>query len=144
MLAQMNALTLAGHETTANTIAWLFYELARHTEFQDKLRAEVLEKRRELATRGEQDYNIEDLESMKYLQAAITVSARMSIPIDMILNDAIIGNSAISSYSLPHESCRCKRRCHSTGISYHNDYGKAHIYHSCRCRPSHYAERGCL
>ena len=31
----MATLTLAGHETTASTITWLLWELAKHPEYQD-------------------------------------------------------------------------------------------------------------
>ena len=47
MVAQMSALTLAGHETTANTVTWVLYELARHPDHQAKLRGEIARKRRE-------------------------------------------------------------------------------------------------
>ena len=80
MIAQMNALTIAGHETTSNTITWLLWELAKHPEFQDKLRAEIAEKRSEVAVRGDQDFSMEDLESMKYLQAALVVCHPNEVP----------------------------------------------------------------
>ena len=73
MVSQMAALTLAGHETTANTIAWMLLELARHPDYQDKMRAEIAHKRAEVAARGDADFTMEDLESMEYLQAVIKV-----------------------------------------------------------------------
>ncbi|KIP01271.1 hypothetical protein PHLGIDRAFT_123499 [Phlebiopsis gigantea 11061_1 CR5-6] len=47
MAAQMSAMMLAGHETAANTLAWLLWELARHPACQDRLRAEIAGRRRE-------------------------------------------------------------------------------------------------
>jgi len=41
VVAQTNFVLLAGQETTANTIAFGLLELARHPDFQEKLRAEV-------------------------------------------------------------------------------------------------------
>ena len=73
MVAEMNALTLAGHETTANTVTWMLFELARHPGFQDMLRAEIVQKRAEVSARGDADLGMDDLESMAYLQAAIKV-----------------------------------------------------------------------
>lgn len=73
MISQMNGLTLAGHETTSNTIAWLLWELAKHSEYQDRLREEIMKKRMEVSARGDSEFSMEDLESMEYLQAAIKV-----------------------------------------------------------------------
>ena len=75
MVSQMAALTLAGHETTASTITWLLWELAKHPEFQQKLRDEISQKRVEINARGDADFTMDDLESMEYLQAAIKVSS---------------------------------------------------------------------
>ena len=49
-ISQMAAFTLAGHETTANTITWLLYELAKNPDIQNKLRIEIQEKRAEVST----------------------------------------------------------------------------------------------
>ena len=73
MVAEMSALTLAGHGTTANTVSWMLFELARHPGFQDTLRAEIVQKRAEVSARGDADLGMDDLESMVYLQAVIKV-----------------------------------------------------------------------
>ena len=78
----MATLTMAGHETSAHTMAWLLWELATHQEFQEKLRAEILEKRAEVNERGDQDFTIEDLESMELLQAALTVYRILRLQFD--------------------------------------------------------------
>ena len=54
---------LAGRDTTAATLSWLFYELAYHPAVYSKLRKEVLDT---LGTDGKPTY--ENLKSMKYLQ----------------------------------------------------------------------------
>ena len=80
IMAQIGALILAGHETTANTLTWMLWELARHSNFQDTLRAEIRDKRREIDLRntvdpnGNSDFTLEDLESMSFLQAIVKVS----------------------------------------------------------------------
>ncbi|KIP07386.1 hypothetical protein PHLGIDRAFT_19184 [Phlebiopsis gigantea 11061_1 CR5-6] len=76
MVSQMAALTLAGHETTANTISWLLWELAKHPDFQDTLRAEIAQKREEVTARGDADFSMEELESMRCLQAAMKETLR--------------------------------------------------------------------
>lgn len=75
MVSQMAALTIAGHETTANTLTWLLWELAKHPRFQEQLREEIRQKRKEISVRvGEGvDFKLEDLESMPFLQAVLKV-----------------------------------------------------------------------
>ena len=74
MIAQMATLTLAGHETTSNTLSWALWEIAKLPEYQDKMRAEVASVRGKLAERGDTDFTMEDLESLEFLHAAIKVS----------------------------------------------------------------------
>lgn len=76
MVSQIAALTLAGHETTANTITWLLWELSKYPEYQEKMRTEIRQKRAEIAARGGVDFTMEDLESMVYLQAALKETLR--------------------------------------------------------------------
>jgi alkylphenol/PAH-inducible cytochrome P450 monooxygenase len=75
MISQMAVFTLAGHETTANTLTWLLWELAKVPHFQHKLREEIQQKREEIIARdGEAaDFRMEDLESMPLLQALLKV-----------------------------------------------------------------------
>lgn len=62
---QLVAILLAGRDTTASSLSWTFYELARHPEVFKKLREEVI------ATCGlERPPNYNDLKSMKYLQVS--------------------------------------------------------------------------
>lgn len=64
MVSEMYALTLAGHETTANTFTWLLWELAKHPNYQEGVRAEIVQKRAEVAARGKTDFTIEDLDGV--------------------------------------------------------------------------------
>jgi hypothetical protein len=66
-------LILAGHETTASTITWTLYELARHPEFQNKVREEIKATRAHAAQRGDDELSVADLDSMKYLLALMKV-----------------------------------------------------------------------
>ena len=60
---------LAGRDTSACTLSWLFYELAYHPDVYAKLREEVLSK---LGSDGKPTY--ENLKSMKYLQYCLSES----------------------------------------------------------------------
>ena len=74
MISQMATLTLAGHETTANTLTWTLWELAKHPEWQDKMRVEIADWRAKLAERGPGlDFGMEELEGMPVLNAVMKV-----------------------------------------------------------------------
>lgn len=69
---QLVAVLLAGRDTTASTLSWTFYELARHPEVVKKLRAEIL------ATVGlERAPTYDDLKNMKYLQNTMNETLRL-------------------------------------------------------------------
>lgn len=78
-MSEMAALTLAGHETTANTLTWLLWELSKQPALQHKLRQEIQEKRDELNERGAEDFSMEDLEGMPFLQALLKVYTSFSL-----------------------------------------------------------------
>jgi hypothetical protein len=60
---QLIAVLLAGRDTTAGTLSWTFYELARHPEIVKKLRKEIID------TVGlDRPPTYSDLKNMKYLQ----------------------------------------------------------------------------
>lgn len=62
---QLTALLLAGRDTTACTLSWLFYELSIHPVVVQKLRKEILEV---VGPSAKPTY--EHLKSMKYLQVS--------------------------------------------------------------------------
>ncbi len=72
----MATLTIAGHETTANTLTWLLWELSKQPKYQERLREEIKQKREEVVERDGEgaDLKMEDLESMPFLQALLKVS----------------------------------------------------------------------
>ncbi|KAH9968439.1 cytochrome P450 [Lactifluus volemus] len=71
---QLSALLLAGQETTASSLSWFFWEMARNPESQERIREE-------LAARFMQSNNgeltVADLDSMTYTQAALKESMRL-------------------------------------------------------------------
>jgi cytochrome P450 len=60
---QLVAVLLAGRDTTASTLSWTFYELARHPQVVKKLREEIIEH-----VGLERPPTYSDLKNMKYLQ----------------------------------------------------------------------------
>jgi cytochrome P450 len=60
---QLVSMLLAGRDTTASTLSWTFYELAKHPEVFQRLRAEIMDT---VGLDRPPTYN--DLKSMKYLQ----------------------------------------------------------------------------
>jgi cytochrome P450 len=62
---------IAGHETTANSLSWALFELTRHPEIQNKLRAEIREK---IAEKDHSVFSGNDYENMPYLTAVVKVN----------------------------------------------------------------------
>lgn len=67
---EYSTLLLAGHDTTANTLTWFLWEVAKHPESQDRIRAEIKAVR---AQNGEERLSPADLDNMVYTQAALKV-----------------------------------------------------------------------
>ncbi|KAI0633729.1 PAH-inducible cytochrome P450 monooxygenase PC-PAH 4 [Trametes polyzona] len=76
LMAEMFTLTLAGHETSAGTFSFLLYELARHPEYQSRMRQEIREARARLRERGGADFTTEDLDKMPLCLNAIKETLR--------------------------------------------------------------------
>ena len=70
----MATFLLAGHETTANSMTWMLYELSKRPDYQARMRAEIREARARVIARGDTDFTLEDLDGMKVTLAAIKVS----------------------------------------------------------------------
>jgi enoyl reductase-like protein len=70
---QLVSTLLAGRDTTACTLSWLFYELAYHPDVYKTLRDEVL---KTLGRDRKPTYN--DLKSMKYMQWCLNEGSHLS------------------------------------------------------------------
>ena len=77
MMSQMATFILAGHETTAASMTWLLYELARHPEYQHQMREEVRATRARVTERGDADFSIADLDAMTHCLAAMKEVLRL-------------------------------------------------------------------
>lgn len=69
---QIIAVLLAGRDTTACTLSWAVYELARHPDALAKLRAEILS-----VVGPSRPPTYDDLKSMKYLQNVMNETLRL-------------------------------------------------------------------
>ncbi|OBT66685.1 hypothetical protein VE03_03950 [Pseudogymnoascus sp. 23342-1-I1] len=69
---QLTAVLLAGRDTTASTLSWTFYELARHPAAFNKLRREILD-----TVGATEAPTYEDLKGMKYLQHTMNEVLRL-------------------------------------------------------------------
>ena len=74
---EVMTLMIAGHETTANALSWLWYLLDRHPDEQERLRDEL-----RLATGGRAP-TVEDLPHMPRLKAVIQETLRLYPPVWM-------------------------------------------------------------
>ncbi|KAK0227612.1 cytochrome P450 [Armillaria fumosa] len=71
--SQLATFILAGHDTTANTMAWLLYELSLHPEDQTKIREEIAQTKANAA----EAFTSNDYDSMIWLNACIKEALRL-------------------------------------------------------------------
>lgn len=72
-----STILLAGHDTTASSLTWWFWELARHEDWQSRVRDEIHAVRRKLAERGDEEFSIADLEGMSVMNATLKEAMRL-------------------------------------------------------------------
>ena len=68
------AILVAGTETTANTLSWLCYELGKHTDIQERVRAEI----RQVV--GDREITGADIQQLQYLQQVVNETLRLHTP----------------------------------------------------------------
>ena len=73
VMAQITTFLAAGNETSSTTLSWALLELTKRPKIQDKLRAEIRKLKEDMKAGGREEYTIDDLNDMKYLEA-LTVS----------------------------------------------------------------------
>jgi cytochrome P450 len=67
-------LVLAGHETTANLLAWTFFALSKHPEIEDKLREEADR------VLGDRDPELSDVPKLAYTKSVLEEALRLYPP----------------------------------------------------------------
>jgi len=70
----------AGHETTAKTLTFALWELAKHRDVQDKLRAEINEAWEKVKAQGRSEFIGSDFDDMPYLTAVGKETLRIHAP----------------------------------------------------------------
>ena len=58
-------------------MTWMLYELARHPEYQSKMREEVRAIRARVTERGDTDFSVSDLDAMTHVLAAMKEVMRL-------------------------------------------------------------------
>jgi cytochrome P450 len=91
---ELVTILLAGHETTASTLAWTWYELSRNPEVAERMRAEA----REVLGDGLPTY--EDLHRLTYTTMVIQETMRLH-PAVWILPRVSIEAEEVDGYSIP-------------------------------------------
>jgi len=91
---EVMTLLLAGHETTANTLAWTWYLLSGHPAVEQKLHAELTNVLRGRAP------TIQDLPNLPYLRMVIEESLRLYPPAYSTSRKAIAADE-IGGYYIP-------------------------------------------
>ncbi len=87
-------LFMAGHETTANTLAWIFLALSRHPEAEAKLHAELD------AVLGDRSPTVADLPNLKYTDQVVTETLRV-YPTVWLLGREAIEPTEVAGYQIP-------------------------------------------
>jgi len=89
LIPQMRSILLAGHETTANSVTWTLYELARRPEVQNRMRAEILETQAQIHARGDIEFSITDLDGMAYTIAVMKEALRINPVAFRMMREAV-------------------------------------------------------
>ncbi|KZV64465.1 cytochrome P450 [Peniophora sp. CONT] len=99
VIDQISTILLAGHDTTANSLTWWLYELARHPEWQERVRDEIRVVRRKLTERGVDDFTIADLEGMSVMHATLKEAMRLHTIVWML--SRVAGQDDVIPLSTP-------------------------------------------
>lgn len=93
LVDEMLILFIAGHETTANALSFIFFEISRHPEAEEKLRQEI-------AGEGEAVFTPESLMKKSFTANIIKESMRLHSPAWAIDRQAL-ENDRFGEYSWP-------------------------------------------
>jgi hypothetical protein len=138
-LPKRSNIMLAGHDTTASTLSWFLWEIAKHPESQERIRTEVAAFREQ---KGEELPTAADLDNMTYTQAALKVLPRRTIQELPFSSDdwlffPFLGVDEAAPDRLGSSQSSRTRRCDSLGVPYHYEFGRANFVHSDQERHSH-------
>jgi enediyne biosynthesis protein E7 len=92
---ELITILLAGHETTASTLSFAWYEISQHPEVGEKMRAEALEV---LGDDGVPAY--EDLHRLTYTTQVIQETMRLHPPVWILPRRAVVADT-VGGYDVP-------------------------------------------
>ncbi len=85
---------LAGHETTANALTWIFYLISQHPEVEQQLLEEIT------TVLADRTPTLADIPKLAYTKTVIQESMRLYPPI-WIIERRVIADDIIGGYTLP-------------------------------------------
>jgi cytochrome P450 len=94
---EVTSLLVAGFESTAVTLTWMFYLLAQHPEVEERLRQEIR------TVLGDRAPTLADLPSLEYLDQVISESMRC-YPAFWAMTRQTVADDEIGGYSIPARS----------------------------------------
>lgn len=111
---ELLTLVLAGHETTANALTFLYYTLSRHPQVREKVRAEVQE------VLGDRLPTPDDLKKLEYVTCVIEETMRLYPPAWVFerqaLDDDVIAGVPVKKHTIvtlcPYVVHRSSRHWH--------------------------------
>ncbi|EEB96393.1 hypothetical protein MPER_04481 [Moniliophthora perniciosa FA553] len=101
-LSQMSTIIMAGHETSGNTLIWLFYELARHAADQERLIKEIHQVREQKGSNS--DLTASDYDSMPFLNAIVKETLRLHPIATRLVREASEDDVIPLEYPIPSAS----------------------------------------
>ena len=104
--AHRRTLLLAGHDTSANSLTWFLWELAKHPESAREIREEIAAVRARI---GAGDFSIADLEGMSTMLAGLKVQSTARIRPVFVSLAGLVGVNAFASYRMAAFKDCCSR-----------------------------------
>jgi cytochrome P450 len=94
LVGEMSGIVFAGHETTAETLTWLIYEVSRHPPVEQRLLEEFADV---LAGR---DPTMDDLAAMPYTERVILETLRLHPPVYLTIREADV-DQQLDGFHIP-------------------------------------------
>jgi cytochrome P450 len=105
-IAIISVILFAGHETTANSITWALFEIARNPEIQTRLRAEIRKTEAIIYTRGDTEFTSADFDAMSYTTAVIQVREPQRVDTVGYCNPALPSQEVLRFHPVAYHSFR--------------------------------------
>jgi cytochrome P450 len=94
MVSEIKTLIVAGHETTASTLSWIWYMLSQHPEAEEKLSSELAN------ASGGKFPNLDDLPKFSYTRQVIDETMRL-YPAGWLMTRKALKDDQLGEYFVP-------------------------------------------